>query len=262
MIQTAFNIDITGFSRGAAEARDFANQIVAHTDPYGYYHYTVVVNGQQVCNKQKVDFRFMGLFDTVLSTHTGNYQLQIPDAFQYVAQAQALNEYRGGLVAFPAESILGLPVPSGTTRIERGFLGAHSDIGGGFPDQDLAKIALVWMVDQAKAAGVKMTNLTSSDLAIIANPIIHDSSSNLLSGASNGGPTATSEDRDVRYADGTVVKERQATTGVMTYADTVPYISYKPNPNTTDNISGTVDAAGYLKWLNDHGYGLTNMTVQ
>jgi RHS repeat-associated protein len=258
--QTAFDIDITGFSRGSAQARDFANQIVGNYKN-GWYSYAVKnTDGADIAKCQKVNFRFMGLFDTVLSKHAGSYQLRIPDAFQYVAQAVALNEYRGGLVNFPSESILGVPASNDRTRIERGFLGSHSDIGGGFPDQDLAKVALVWMVDQAKAAGVKMDDRPSLH-TIIANPVLHDKSANLLFGAADGGPTASSEDRDVRYADGTVVKQRKATTGLMTYADTAPFITYKPNPNRFDNISGTVDAKAYIQWLNDHGYNI-NMAVQ
>ena len=129
---TAIDIDIVGFSRGAAEARDFANQIVANTNN-GWYRYQDT-SGNEQC--QQVNFRFMGLFDTVLSTHTGSYALGIPDEFAHVSQAVALNEYRGNLVAFPVESILQgqfspVPVP-GQTRIEMGFLGSHSDIGGGF----------------------------------------------------------------------------------------------------------------------------------
>jgi len=251
----AMDVDIIGFSRGAAQARDFANRIVANTTN-GWYRY--VVEGQTHC--QKVNFRFMGLWDTVLSTNLSGYayNLAIPDEFAYVAQAAALNEYRGGAIAFPAESILRGPTPPGATRMERGFLGSHSDIGGSFPDGDLAKVALVWMVDQATAAGV---NMDEPNRTIIANPVIHDKSSNLLAGASTGGPTAWSEDRDVRYADGSVVKQRGTTDQVMTYADTVPFITYDPNPNTADNISGTVDMEGYLNWLNANGYNI-NMTVQ
>ena len=115
--------------------------------------------------------------------------------------------------------------------------------------------------DQAKTAGVTMSDVPSLH-TIAANPVLHDKSSNLLSGAPDGGPTATSEDRDVRYADGTVVKERQTTSGTMTYAATVPFITYKVDPLSYDSISGTVDAKAYLQWLNAHGYNLTNITVQ
>ena len=47
----------------------------------------------------------------------------------------------------------------------------------------------------------------------------------------------------------------------MSYEDTVPFINYKANPNTIDSISGTVDAAAYLQWLDTHGYNI-NMTVR
>jgi len=251
----AFNIDIVGFSRGAAEGRDFANQIAANIKD-GYYHYISKSNGKAQC--QKVTLNFMGLFDTVLSTHTGDYQLGIPDAFKYVAQATALNEYRGGAVSFPLESIRGAPTPQEATRIERGFLGAHSDIGGSYPDGDLAKVALVWMIDQANLAGLKMNEPNRN---VIANPVLHDKSSNLISGAEGGGPTATSEDRDVRYLDGRVEKQRKMTLDVMSYADTVQFIKYKANPNTRDEIAGTVDMKGYLQWLNNHGYKI-NLTIQ
>jgi RHS repeat-associated protein len=190
----AFNIDIVGFSRGSAEGRDFANQIAANFKD-GYYHYT---NDNEKTQCQKVTFNFMGLFDTVLSTHTGDYQLGVPDAYLYVVHATALNEYRGSAIEFPSESIRGAPAPANTTRIERGFLGAHSDIGGGYPEGNLAAVALSWMVGQAKLAGVNMLNSALLQTTI-ANPVFHDASSNLIHGADTGGPTATSEDRDVRY---------------------------------------------------------------
>lgn len=94
---------------------------------------------------------------------------------------------------------------------------------------------------------------------VSANPVLHDKSSNLLFGAPSGGPTATSEDRTVRYTNGTTVKQRQATTFGMGYSDTQPFITYKPDPNTIDSISGTVDMSSYLVWLKSNGYNI-NMT--
>lgn len=41
----------------------------------------------------------------------------------------------------------------------------------------------------------------------------------------------------------------------MTYADTVPFISYLANPNARDNISGIVDAKAYIAWLNANHLG-------
>ncbi|MBT3017804.1 MAG: DUF2235 domain-containing protein [Candidatus Thiodiazotropha endolucinida] len=39
------------------------------------------------------------------------------------------------------------------TRIERGFIGAHSDIGGSYAEGDLSDVAFMWMVRQAENAG-------------------------------------------------------------------------------------------------------------
>ena len=255
---TAFNLDIIGFSRGAAEGRDFANQIIANYKD-GYYHYTDN-EGKEKC--QKMSLNFMGLFDTVLSTHlsSDNYQLGIPDAFRSVVQATALNEYRGAAIAFPLESILGKPKPLGSTRIELGFLGSHSDIGGGFPDGDLAKVAMSWMVDQANHSGLSLKPAADLD-SIIASPLMHDKSLNLIHGAEKGGPTATSEDREVRYADGHVERQRATTSQLMTYADTLEYIKYKRNPLSSDEISASVDVARYIDWLSKHGYNI-RMTIQ
>jgi RHS repeat-associated protein len=257
--QTAIDIDIdiVGFSRGAAQAREFANQINENIDN-GYYKY---IDKEKKNRCQKLNLRFMGLWDTVLSNHTGSYSLGIPAAFKYVAHATAMNEYRGSLVKFPLESILGVATPEGTTRIERGFLGAHSDIGGGFKEGDLAKVALAWMRDQAVASGVKVDDLPNRTL--IANPVIHDSSSNLTAAIPTGDsgltgktaqPTNSSEDRDVRYANGRTVKQRKTTDQGMTYANTQPFITYEVDPSGRNYIAGTVKAACYLDWLKKNGY--------
>jgi hypothetical protein len=44
-------------------------------------------------------------------------------------------------------------------------------------------------------------------------------------------------------------------------ADTLQFINYKANPNTRDEIAGTVDMQRYLQWLNDHGYNI-HMTLR
>jgi RHS repeat-associated protein len=254
--ETVLDIDVVGFSRGAAQARDFANQ-VANATRDGWYAYS---DTEGVTQCQRVNLRFMGLFDTVLSVHRGSYNLGIPDAFSHVAHAVAMNEYRN---LFPLESIAqgqfsATPV-AGQVRIERGFLGAHSDIGGGFADGDLAKVALVWMVNQATAAGVQMDALTSEQTTIIANPVLHDSSSNLHANTGPA-PTSTSEDRVIRFRGGTAPRQRTALVGTGTgYQDTAPYITYSANPR--GNVAGTVDMNGYLQWLNQNGNGI-NMTVQ
>ena len=148
----------------------------------GWYSYTVTgTDGQAQTKCQKVNFRFMGLWDTVLSTDLpwGTYQLATPAEFRYVAHAVALNEHRGQTFrqlngstgAFPLEPIIRSPQPvEGGVRIERGFLGAHADIGGGFEEgqNDLARVALTWMVEQAKLSGLQMNDPRED---MIGNPI-------------------------------------------------------------------------------------------
>ncbi len=103
-----------------------------------------------------------------------------------------------------------------------------------------SELALAWMVEQAKLAGVEM-KWDEVPTTIIANPVIHDKSRNLLEGAPDGGPTATSEDRNVRYMDGTTDKQRKAEFDGMSWVNTEEFITYKTNPNTIDSIAGTVN---------------------
>lgn len=246
---TAVDIDVIGYSRGAAQARDFANQIAAATRN-GFYSYTDSA-GRQQC--QRVNFRFMGLFDTVLSVATGSYDLSIAAGFRYVSQAVALNEYRA---LYPLESIMGGAVATGQTLVERGFIGAHSDIGGGLPsaEGDLYKVALVWMIEQARAAGV---NMGEPDRSVSSAPLVHDQSS--LFGERplpSGG-----EDRAVRYRDGRSERLRTATIGGMSFTDTQRFIDYGAVPRA--QVAGPVDMQAYLEWLNDprNGYGNLALTV-
>lgn len=150
---------------------------------------------------------------------------------------------------------------SGQTRIERGFLGSHSDIGGGFEQGDLSKVALSWMVDQARSAGVIMNNAPAT---ITANPLLHDKSDNQYS--PTGAPAPDGEDRHVRYRDGSTTTQRAMipSTG-MSWSDTGQFISYLPRTidqngdviPRADFVTGAVDAQAYLNWLNANGYNIS-----
>ena len=123
-----------------------------------------------------IDLRMMALFDTVLSTAVSNlgprpFRMVIPEQVRFVSQAVAANEYRK---SFPLESIepsfaaISSGGHSPGTRIERAFVGAHADIGGGYngiasgDGGDLSDVALNWMVQRADAAGVQMRSLPAS----------------------------------------------------------------------------------------------------
>ncbi|MCW8197062.1 hypothetical protein D8B23_01150, partial [Verminephrobacter aporrectodeae subsp. tuberculatae] len=288
-------VDIIGFSRGAAQARDFANRIAEKTDSNGWYRYKNDKTDEKIC--RRVNFRFMGLWDTVLSANFSshqNYQLAIPAQFSYVAHAVALNEHRGNILPgdrptstgesalgeFPLESIMGTEIPKDKTRIERGFIGSHADIGGGYKDDSLSSVALAWMVEQARSAGVEMTK---EPIKVSPNPVLHDKSENI----NNGEATGNLEDRDVRYTNGQMVKQLEMSNTGLTYDEIkkygfinytprnlIPRVTYNspvgPDPAMiteekyihTSNETGTVNMKNYRDWLLKNGYNLGNLRIK
>jgi RHS repeat-associated protein len=314
----AIVIDIVGFSRGSAQARDFANQLV-RTTQNGYYRYRAdqvdTQTGKRELRCQKVNYRFMGLFDTVLSVNFSpySYSLAVPAAFPYVAHAVALNEYRsqpnswtriGALEntrfwdatrnhlpeddhygAFPLESIGASSNQAGRIQVERGFIGAHSDIGGGYGGRDaggrqddgsLSLVALNWMVAQAQVAGVNMTALPAGDRIPTRNPIMHDQSNAIRVGnptvpayaPKNRNPRALIEveDREVHGATGGGTQRSMTfNNNSMTNAQTHGYIDYTkrtPSHDAEANAgiralgqqTGTVHINDYMGWLRRSGY--------
>ncbi|NBD22235.1 hypothetical protein GTZ97_16390, partial [Aquabacterium fontiphilum] len=298
----AMDIDIIGFSRGAAQARDFANRITQASiviDGKTYYQYKDK-NGQDAC--QWVNFRFMGLWDTVLSTNFSGtrYNLGIPTQFQHVAHAVALNEHRSGNLlsyatrlalpysqhwgAFPLVSIGQSSNNGDKVRLELGFLGAHADIGGGYDSNDLSKVSLAWMINQAKQAGVQMS---PESITVSGTAMLHDKSNNIQTGQ----PRDTcfictaGEDREVVGApSGSRQREMGfGGTNSMTYADTQGngFITYKNRadiPRWTEeqvartpgigegevdrfssDETGEVNMDAYLAWLKLNGYNLDNL---
>jgi hypothetical protein len=276
---------------------------------------------REVTRCQPAKLRFMGLFDTVLSTDlpfAADYRLAIPDEFSHVAHAVALNEYRSQPIGwdaggypfnaafwndtrrnldedlhqggFPLESIGASSRTPGQIRIERGFIGAHADIGGGYAqgENQLSFVALNWMVKQAELAQVRMN---VSDLVPIpnGNPNLHDQSNSLRIGhpdnperhmiskeIRDADTTGTewellrAEDREVRGAVSGTTQRSMGFTAFgprdrsMVNADTHGYIHYVDRPVANDpdmtwsaltgNRTGTVNIAGYMDWLKDNGY--------
>ena len=83
-------------------------------------------------------------------------------------------------------------------RLEKGFLGAHSDIGGGYESGDLSNVALMWMIKQAQEKGnIKFKDY--SQYKQINNPIVHDSSFTLPLFFSLGGEFRWATDSSKDY---------------------------------------------------------------
>ncbi|MBN8441741.1 MAG: DUF2235 domain-containing protein [Thauera sp.] len=250
-------LDVIGFSRGAAAARDFVNEVLTRRNA-GYY--PELAGG--ACLDLRI--RFVGLFDTVLSAQiNGTISLGIPaDQIGRLAHAVGVNEHR---TLFPLESAEASYGGRGgrSNVIERAFIGAHSDIGGGYVVEDggdLSDIALNWMYAQAESAGVKLLPL-EDEQRTVSKPLLHDES--------RVWPWNTyffnrgSDDREVRYSDG-FFDQRKADVNGMKYSKSLEFIAPLPDipvvPNpyvdgdavpvpAPSNKVGTVDMERYGEWL-------------
>ncbi|MGD9941834.1 MAG: DUF2235 domain-containing protein [Burkholderiaceae bacterium] len=232
-------LDVVGFSRGAAMARDFVNRVAARVQQSGY-------GSTGVC----LDLRFLGLWDTVAKFGYNRYsprrwQLAIPSAVRATFHAVALNERRS---QFPVESALG----GDAYVIERGFIGGHSDVGGGESDGDLSDVALVWMVEMARTMGLPMKAL-SPRLSTVEQALVHDRNDDGFG------------DRDYlrRDASGRIVSsmsQRHADVPGMKPADThrfiIPIRPRQMDNSGTVSLVGTVDVKRYAEWLKTN-YGIT-----
>lgn len=168
------------------------------------------------CLKSKynisINFRFMGIWDSVPAfgldpsddmtqyVKSKNMTIAVSERFKSVAHAVAMNEHREGFMArsiysssTDAQKKDGKPYQSTlkqqiNTRVERGFMGAHSDIGGGYSDGDISDVALMWMIDQAKKTGIVFNDklIAKREYNVVSDPIIHDSTGNNLTGDGRG----------------------------------------------------------------------------
>lgn len=129
---TEIILDVFGFSRGAAAARYFVNCF--RQGYIDYYKNFVSPKRAYLPPGRKVRIRFVGIFDTVSSiagpgSHgDGGLNLNLkPGQATRITHLTAMHEYR---VNFPLTNI------KGSGGQERPFLGAHSDVGGGYRDGD------------------------------------------------------------------------------------------------------------------------------
>lgn len=130
-------VDIIGFSRGAALALHFANQVQKE--------------------QPGAEVRFLGLWDTVASFGLpGNdlnigWDLTLPDHVKHCYHAMALDERRRNFT--PTRVVPRKGGVLGDRLQEVWFRGVHSDVGGG-QSLGLSNITLCWMLRRAKEAGL------------------------------------------------------------------------------------------------------------
>lgn len=254
------NVDVIGFSRGAAMARDFVNRIAQEQAEDSW-------QAKGFC----VNLRFLGLWDTVaqfgvLGSSNDEWLLSIPSTVRATYHAVAVNEHRDIL---PLERALGSAIV-----IERGFIGDHSDVGGGNAEGDLSNISLVWMAKMATQAGVPIRALPASYLNI-ESPVLHDRTrgakevqrtprrynSPLRPGRRTSPDNLLSGDRDINVRDvrGDIIsrsRQRREPVYGMNWAMSRNFISLTSgrmrDAEGRLSIAGTVDMHGYATWLAEH----------
>jgi len=149
------NLAVFGFSRGATQARAFLHWLAAHSK--------VKKAGTKLTyDEVPLNVKFLGVFDTVESVGwAGDNKMpetiktKVPLFVEKCTHIVAAHELRE---AFP------LTVVNRSHRCVV-YPGAHSDIGGGYEPEEqgrsnqLARVALLQMLDEARATGLKMMSL-------------------------------------------------------------------------------------------------------
>jgi hypothetical protein len=138
------DIDVVGFSRGAAIALDFCNIVQERK---------IREPRTETIAEAQPRIRFLGLWDAVAAfgpACLGNpalnllHRLRLPrESLQYAFHALALDERR--------PSFLPTRLPG---AYEVWFRGVHSDVGGGNGNTGLNDITLKWMFSKGMAAGL------------------------------------------------------------------------------------------------------------
>jgi len=150
-------VDIAGFSRGAALALSFANEIAS--------------------KMKGVTVRFIGVFDVVgefglPGEHVNaGHNLHLPPNAKNVYHAMALDETRA---AFQLTRLGGTGHAEDDRLQEVWFRGVHSDVGGGNNNPSLNGIALNWLFQNAKRCGlpIKESDVLANLAAIKKPPLI------------------------------------------------------------------------------------------
>ena len=161
---TGINLDVFGFSRGAAQARVFCN----------WLQQGLLVNGKMFGVPAHI--RMLGLFDTVASVGPGpsghgdwssSKNLRIPpeSVVKNCVHFVALHELRKN---FPLESVcVNGVLPSHCN--EHVYPGTHSDVGGGYqPGEQGKALAVKQETTLTKADHFKLSQLTLNDMLAAA----------------------------------------------------------------------------------------------
>jgi uncharacterized protein (DUF2235 family) len=168
--------------RGEADRIDEAYRLYRDRDPEtGPASPAALAFREAYAREDVTPIRFIGVWDTVgalgiplsgaglinlLNRRWQFHDTQLSSVVQSAYQALAVDEHRKSFA--PA---VWQPSPSASDQQEREqvwFAGAHSDVGGGYPEQELSNLALRWLTERAEKCGLAFesdafTNLPRRD---------------------------------------------------------------------------------------------------
>ncbi|MFN8060510.1 MAG: DUF2235 domain-containing protein [Vicinamibacterales bacterium] len=139
-------IHIIGFSRGAALALHFANQIA---------------KGKVTGVPASAEIAFLGIWDTVPSFGIPSipanigWDLDLPDTVRKCYHAMSLDERRIDFKLHRPDARVADANQEGRL-FEVWFRGVHSDVGGGNDNPGLSSVALNWMFTKAALNGIDL----------------------------------------------------------------------------------------------------------
>lgn len=158
-----------GFSRGAFAVRSLAGLIGLAglpTEPRAFKEEELLEIYEAYMDSKPVDkslygtadtpIDFLGVWDTVgalaFGRTLGNFHRISPPNVTRVAHALALDEERERF----EPAFWELPATAATQVDEVWFSGCHTNVGGGYVDPNLSNIALFWMLQSARDAGLPL----------------------------------------------------------------------------------------------------------
>ena len=183
--QPGDEIYLFGFSRGAYTARSLGglirkcgiikkNDLNLITEAYSMYRNQNVAPDDATAMAFKTansylpmpNIKFIGVWDTVGALgvplswfqwyNKRKYQFHdttLSSSVEYAYHALAIDEKRSNFIPTLWQQSAKAKATKQVLE-QRWFAGVHSNVGGGYPDEGLADIALQWMIDKAIATGL------------------------------------------------------------------------------------------------------------
>lgn len=129
----------------------------------------------------EVRVHFIGVWDTVgalgipgtMISEKALYSwhdTELSKIVSYAYHAMAIDEHREAYNATMWTNEGGVQKPENTCVEQRWFIGAHANVGGGYGKDPLAGIALSWIMEKAREAGLKLKPYTPMSDAFLTNP--------------------------------------------------------------------------------------------